>query len=344
MIFLSLSILSASISFALTWYVRKVALERNVIDVPNERSSHKLPTPRAGGLAIVVATLAPLPILYWNREISSDLWIALGSSGVGIAALGLLDDLRSIRPILRLFVQAMLTIFAIYLLQGISSLNIGSLSIPSGFPLNVLCALGLVWLTNLYNFMDGIDGIAAIEALTTCAGLMIIFIASGDNADFAFFASLVFGAALGFLVWNFPRAQIFMGDVGSSFLGFAFGLVAISSARYGSEFLFAVLILLAVFIVDATVTLVRRLLRRQAPHLAHRSHAYQFAARTFNNHRIVSLSVAAINLVWLCPIALATSMDFLRAETGLLLAYVPLVALALIFRAGAEEASSEPAA
>ena len=204
MIFLSLSILSASISFALTWYVRKVALERNVIDVPNERSSHKLPTPRAGGLAIVVATLAPLPILYWNREISSDLWIALGSSGVGIAALGLLDDLRSIRPILRLFVQAMLTIFAIYLLQGISSLNIGSLSIPSGFPLNVLCALGLVWLTNLYNFMDGIDGIAAIEALTTCAGLMIIFIASGDNADFAFFASLVFGAALGFLVWKFP--------------------------------------------------------------------------------------------------------------------------------------------
>src|SRR3990167_3210143 len=141
-------------------------------------------------------------------------------------------------------------------------------------------------------------------------------------------------AATGFLFWNLPPAKIFMGDVGSSFLGFTFGLLTLQSLFVNPNFLWSWLILLGVFIVDASVTLVNRVIRREKLYLAHRSHAYQQAARVYNSHKVVSLSVVAVNLIWLCPLAILVGVGYIEGFLGLIISYIPLLILAIQFRAG----------
>jgi Fuc2NAc and GlcNAc transferase len=183
--------------------------------------------------------------------------------------------------------------------------------------------------------MDGIDGIAGIEALTVGAGGTAIYWLvglplSGDAA----LPALLAAAALGFLVWNFPPARIFMGDAGSGFLGLILGAFSLQAALVRPVLLWCWLVLLGVFIVDATVTLIRRLLRRELLYKAHRSHAYQQASREFRTHRSVTIAVAAINVLWLFPWAVAIAIGRVDGVAGLVAAYIPLLALALRFRAG----------
>jgi Fuc2NAc and GlcNAc transferase len=164
-----------------------------------------------------------------------------------------------------------------------------------------VAALSMVWLLNLYNFMDGIDGIAGIEAITVCLGGALIFAESGSELWLA--PVLLLGSVAGFLFWNFPSARIFMGDAGSGFLGYVLGLFCLQAASISSESFWAWVILLGVFVVDSTVALFRRLLRGRRIYVAHHSHAYQHAARRYGAHAPVSLSVGAINLLWLLPIS-----------------------------------------
>jgi Fuc2NAc and GlcNAc transferase len=147
-------------------------------------------------------------------------------------------------------------------------------------------------------------------------------------------ASVGFAAA-GFVVWNWPPARIFMGDVGSGFLGFLFGSMALITHKVSELSFWVWPILLGVFIVDATVTLCRRLMNRKKIHEAHRSHAYQHAVRRYGAHMPVSLAVAAINLLWLGPIAGLVALQLIPGTTGILLAYPSLLVLAWKFDAGA---------
>jgi Fuc2NAc and GlcNAc transferase len=151
--------------------------------------------------------------------------------------------------------------------------------------------------------------------------------------DFAL-PALLAAATLGFLVWNFPPAKIFMGDAGSGFLGLMLAALSLQAAVLRPVLFWCWVVLLGVFVVDATVTLIRRLLRGERVYEAHRSHAYQHAAIAFGAHRPVTLAVAAINVCWLLPWALAIAAGWVAGVVGLVLAYVPLVALALRFRAG----------
>jgi Fuc2NAc and GlcNAc transferase len=146
-------------------------------------------------------------------------------------------------------------------------------------------------------------------------------------------------AVAGFLFWNFPPARIFMGDAGSGFLGIILGILSLQAAWISSQLLWAWLILLGVFIVDATVTLIRRLVRGDKIYEAHRSHAYQFASRRFGRHLPVTSAVGVINLVWLLPIALCVTLFGLDGALGLIIAYIPLVILAIRFKAGTLEAN-----
>ncbi|MNJ60286.1 putative undecaprenyl-phosphate N-acetylglucosaminyl 1-phosphate transferase [compost metagenome] len=144
-------------------------------------------------------------------------------------------------------------------------------------------------------------------------------------------------AVVGFLIWNFPPARIFMGDAGSGFLGIVLGIFSLQAAWINSNLFFAWLILLGVFIVDATVTLFRRLLRGEKVYEAHRSHAYQFASRKYGRHLPVTLAVLVINLVWLIPLAVAVALEALAPWLGLVISYTPLIYLAFSFKAGQAE-------
>jgi len=145
---------------------------------------------------------------------------------------------------------------------------------------------------------------------------------------------LLAAATAGFLLWNFPPAKIFMGDAGSGFLGIVLAGLSLQAAWLSSQLFWGWLILLGVFVVDATFTLIRRLLRGDKVYEAHRSHAYQFASRHYGKHLPVTLAVTALNVLWLLPVALCVVLLGLDGALGLVLAYVPLVLLAVHWRAG----------
>ncbi|MNJ32964.1 putative undecaprenyl-phosphate N-acetylglucosaminyl 1-phosphate transferase [compost metagenome] len=209
-------------------------------------------------------------------------------------------------------------------------------SLDLGWLGHIFVVFYLVWLLNLYNFMDGIDGLASVEALCVCLGGALLYLLVGQPM-YIWGPVTLACATLGFLFWNFPPARIFMGDAGSGFLGIALGILSLQAAWVNSSLLFAWLILLGVFIVDATVTLFRRLLRGDKVYEAHRSHAYQFASRQYGRHLPVTLAILVINAVWLMPLAVAVSVEALAGWFGLVVAYLPLVYLAFKFRAGQEE-------
>ena len=196
----------------------------------------------------------------------------------------------------------------------------------------------LVWLLNLYNFMDGIDGLAGIEAISvSLGGAVLLFLKHQAITNEGLTLILLAVTVLGFLCWNFPPAKIFMGDAGSGFLGIILGLLSLQGAWIAPQFFWSWLILLGVFIVDATWTLGRRFIQGEKVYEAHRSHAYQYAARYYGSHQKVSLMVALINVIWLLPWALVVGLADLNAYVGLIVAYTPLLVLVIYFDAGKRE-------
>jgi Fuc2NAc and GlcNAc transferase len=188
----------------------------------------------------------------------------------------------------------------------------------------VLAVLGLAWLLNLFNFMDGIDGLAGLQAVcVSVGGACLAWLAGAPDAGRA--PLLLAAASAGFLVWNRPPARIFMGDVGSGFLGLMLGVLALDAARVRPGLLWGWAVLLAVFVADASVTLLRRALRGERLSAAHRSHAYQRLVRRWGGHRPVTVLVGAIDVLWLLPLALATVHWPAAAAALTALAYAPLL-------------------
>jgi len=325
--------LVVGVSFLGTGALRKYALARSLIDIPNARSSHSVPTPRGGGVAIVVSFLIALPVLAWTDAVAWPMALALLGAGGWIAIVGFLDDHGHIAARWRLLAHFGGAIWALFWIGGMAPINLFGHEFSLGWFGYVIAAFYLVWMLNLYNFMDGIDGLASVEAICACVGACLVYWIAGHNS--LAIAPLVLAmAVLGFLVWNFPPAKIFMGDAGSGFLGIILAVMSLYAAWTNPLFLWAWLILLGVFIVDATFTLIRRLLRGDKVYEAHRSHGYQYASRKYGSHRAVTLAIAAINLLWLVPVAILVVMQYLDGVAGLVLAYVPMVLLAFKFHAG----------
>lgn len=327
----------------LTSRVRARALSRGLLDVPNARSSHGVPTPRGGGLAIALTMTVALVVFAALRIVPFNTCIAMLGGGTLVAAIGFLDDRNRLSPRVRLLAHFAAAIWGIAWLGGLPPLHLaGDQALWTGWPGYVLGALGIVWTLNLFNFMDGIDGIAAGEAVCVswCGALVLLMVGSTVAVPAL---SLVLGAACGgFLLWNWPPARIFMGDVGSGYLGYVIAILAIAASRESSVALVAWLILGGVFVVDATVTLLRRLARRERAHEAHRTHAYQWLARRWGSHRRVTILVLAINLLWLLPCAVLATLKPGLAWWLLLLAFAPLVVVALVAGAGRHESSAVP--
>ncbi len=321
------------LSLTLTGFVRWFALKNNIIDTPNDRSSHLIPTPRGGGLAIVISFYCVLLVLFFIQHTIS-LSIFMGLSGLLVVAIiGFIDDHNHISARYRLlihFLSAAWICFCLGIIPWQSGDNLWLYLI-----LWLISLLYLVWMLNLYNFMDGIDGIATLEAMSVLSSAsLLLFFSAHTVFPLSLFISLVM-ILFGFLFWNWPPAQIFMGDVGSAFLGILIASFSLITANNGSLDIFIWIILLAVFIGDATYTLIVRLFRSEKVYEAHCSHTYQILSRRFG-HKKVTLAVLGINLFWLLPLAWWGHQCPEFLILCVMLAYLPLIAVAINTRAGHE--------
>ncbi|MGB6606110.1 MAG: glycosyltransferase family 4 protein [Steroidobacteraceae bacterium] len=333
-----LSIVSFATAALLTALVRRFALARGVLDVPNSRSSHSTATPRGGGLAIVATATAALGVLAALGSVPLALFLALAGGGLVVAAVGFADDHLNVPAGPRLAVHVLAAAWAVWCLGGLGGVRVGEHVAQLGWAGGVLAVLAIVWTLNLFNFMDGIDAIAASEAIfVACAGA---FLAAGSGPGGVSAAAWVFaGTCGGFLLWNWPPARIFMGDVGSGYLGYVIAVLGLQATHGDAAALWVWLILGAVFFVDATATLIRRSLRGERVHQAHRSHAYQWLSRRWGGHRDVTLLVLAVNLVWLVPWAILARHFPGHAWVMTLLALLPLAAAVIAAGAGRREES-----
>lgn len=274
----------------------------NIYDVPNERSSHTRITPRGGGIAIATAFLSGILLIHIigdKSPIFTLYFLGFLLASFVIAVFSLYDDFRHVSFKIKLVGQFLAIIVA--MLSGIV-IDVAYLPLLGevrwgwwAYPLTLLWVLGL---TNAYNFIDGLDGLAASTAVIAAVFLSIISFQQGSH--FIYLASLTLAAAsLGFLIFNWSPARIFMGDVGSTFLGFTFAVMAVIAARYDHSHtsLFVVPLLLFHFIFDTAFTFSRRLLAGEHVFTAHRSHLYQLLNRMGYSHQKVALlySVMALN-------------------------------------------------
>lgn len=293
---------SFALSALITEYTRRYGLRAALIDIPNERSSHTLPTVTGGGLGIALTFLLALFALAWNNSIPSNLaWVLIGGGGL-IAWVGWRDDHRHVDVRWRLLAQAVAAVWALVWLGVPQNFSLGGFGLASQWLTWLLSILGIIWFTNLYNFMDGIDGLAGSQAVCAClaGGALLYFSGAYELAR----VTLVLGgASLGFLLWNWPVARIFMGDVGSGLLGYSFAVLALASEQAEALPGLVWIILLAVFITDASFTLLRRMVRGDPWYQAHRTHAYQHLVQTGWTHLQVVLAILALNMFVLWPMA-----------------------------------------
>lgn len=279
----------------MTWIAKDYALRSGIMDSPNERSSHSRATPRGGGVGIVLPMLLALTAMllsssYDRRTVTVFMFVV-----ILLAIVGWLDDRYELHFLVRIVAQIVAGIVVLSVIGSFEYLKIAGNTISLDFLAPVLTLLWFLWMTNLYNFMDGIDGIAAGQgAIAGCA--LGIWFTIHDDYVMALFSYVIMAASLGFLVWNWSPARIFMGDVGSSTLGGVFAVMALVAYKTHQIPFGAFLLLFGVFLADATVTLIKRILQGKAFWQAHREHLYQRAVIAGWSHAQVT-TIAIITSV-----------------------------------------------
>ncbi len=334
---LSLCALAGLLGYLLTCWIERNAVQLGLVQHPNYRSSHHVPTPSGGGAAIAVAALMALAVLCFSG--APHLWPVLIATAL-IAGLGLADDLRDLPAGLRFPMQALVLGALVWALAPLPDLPLmPGLALSGMLRALIVLFVGLWWL-NLFNFMDGIDGLAGSQAILILLGACLLWWKAYPEAprDPNFWLALTASAATaGFLLRNWPPARIFMGDAGSNSLAliiFALALLTLGAGQIGYQ---AWLILPAVFVSDATLTLLRRTARGERPWHAHRRHAYQQLSRRWG-HRNVTLLYGALTALWALPLALWAQAN--GSWLLVLLAYAPLLGCAAWANAGGDAETS----
>lgn len=275
-------------SFLITWIVRKIAIRKSILDHPNERSSHSVPTPRGGGLAIAIVWFGGLVFFYLTKRIDESLFYAL-LCGLPLPLIGLADDIFTLKPGIRFLVQFACTVSALWFLGGLQHCELSFSSFQFPVILTPVAFIAIIWAINLFNFLDGIDGYISTEVIFIGISL---FLLAGSSLGILLTASVA-----GFLIWNWPKAKIFMGDVGSTLLGFIVAVMAIYNQNNYISSICVSLILTSVFWFDATVTLIRRFFNKEKLTEAHRKHAYQRAVQSGFSHQQTTVSSIFLNLI-----------------------------------------------
>ena len=299
-------------SFSLTYLIKNYAIKKSLLAVVNERSSHTAPTPHGGGIAIAITWFAGLFYLYFNDMIDSALFYAL-LVGVVISLVSFFDDIYELSPKARLIAQALVAIGGLVALGGFESLNLGIFTVENQVITNLFAFLLIVWYINLYNFLDGINGYAGSEALFLALAGFLLF----GGAHFIVLAV----AVVGFLFWNWNRAKIFMGDVGSTLLRYNIAIFTIYYANQEATNLWVWIIIFGLFWFDATITLLRRKRNGEKLSQAHKKHAYQRLVQAGWSHYKVTNWSIFINCL-LFAIVYFMSDIFASFVTAILLLYI----------------------
>ncbi len=275
-------------SWALTYAVKEIAIKKSLVDIPNDRSSHTTPTPHGGGIAIAATWFLGISYLYHIDDIDSSLYFAL-MAGMIISVVSYFDDLHELSAKLRIAVQGSVAILGLYLLGGFHSIDLGLFSLDNQLITNTFAFFMIIWFINLYNFLDGIDGYAGTEAIFL--GTAGFFLFGGDH-----FLVLI-AAVSGFLVWNWHKAKIFMGDAGSTLLGYNVAIFTIYYANEASPNFWIWIILFGLYWFDATLTLYRRYKNGEKLSQAHKKHAFQRLNQSGWQHDRVVIFSTFINLI-----------------------------------------------
>lgn len=287
---LTAGIASAMTSLILVGVIRRLAEKWQLLDIPNERSSHQRPTPSGGGLAIVGITVGGVGLtwgLNWDIFIEETFYIVIGATIVAVVSC--IDDIRHVSSGIRLAAHCFAAILVIH---GLGHWKL--LGLPFGREISLawlgwpLTLLWLLWLTNAYNFMDGIDGIAGTQAIVAATG-WALWGYHYSQPGIVFLSFLLAGSSLGFLWHNWHPAKIFMGDVGSAFLGFTFASMPLLGREKDSTAILYGMLVLWPFVLDSSVTLLCRLLRGENIFTAHRLHYYQSLASRYSHSSVALL-------------------------------------------------------
>ncbi len=282
--------LMVAASWAATGAVLRFLESRAILDEPNPRSSHERPTPRGGGIAVMGVLLPTWAAIALLGTGGGPVWIVLAGALL-LAALSWIDDLRGLPASARLAVHALAVALGMWALAGQGPVFQGILP---GWLDTLAAALLWLWFLNLFNFMDGIDGIAGVESASVAGGLVLVAALAGSAVGEALYPLTLAAAALGFLAWNWHPARLFLGDVGSVPLGYLLGWLLLAAAASGQWA--PALILPLYYLADASLTLGRRLARGERVWLAHREHFYQRAVQGGRSHGRVALAILAANL------------------------------------------------
>lgn len=291
------------LSLLITQWIRNYSVKKEILDIPNERSLHSLPTPRGGGIAIVFTFTLFVLFLAAIGTIDLNLSMGVVFGGLIVAAIGYCDDLYSLSPKLRIFIHILAATWGVYWIGGCSFLDMGtykSFFLWVGYFLGIT---GVVWCVNFYNFMDGIDGLAGAEGVfISLTGSIVLWWLGYPSL--ALVLGLLMAAIAGFTFWNWPPAKIFLGDIGSGYLGYTFGILALYTANKRILPITFWGIILGVFLCDATCTLLLRVYKKKPWYKAHREHAYQELVSKGISHKYTTLIILFINLFILMPLAL----------------------------------------
>ncbi|MEA3513760.1 MAG: glycosyltransferase family 4 protein [Campylobacterota bacterium] len=301
------------ISFALTYFIKEYAIKKSLVATVNERSSHTVPTPHGGGIAVSLTWLIGLIYLYMYDQIESSLFFAL-ILGVVIAVVGLVDDIVELSPKLRMVVFTAVGVVGIYIIGGLESISFGIFSIENQIVTNIFALLLVLWYINLTNFIDGINGYLGTKFVFLGVAGFLLF----GGAHFMVLTMSI----IGFLYWNFGKAKIFMGDVGSTLLGYTTAIITLYYANVEATNLWIWVTLYGVFWFDATFTLTKRKLNGEKLSQAHKKHAYQRLTQVGWSHSKVTFYALGLNmmilaLVYFIPnVAISFSLSLVLLYTA----------------------------
>jgi Fuc2NAc and GlcNAc transferase len=318
-----------------TYLYRGIAGRHEIVAKINSRSLHSRLVPRGGGIAFAVVFAVSVIVVWGFGGLPTWLMLCLGVGGGAAALLGFVDDVRDIRATWKLLAQLCLAvwvfaIFSVFLKAPAVSDYTGTLL----FPLALTSLFISVWFINLYNFMDGVDGMAISGAVFICFAAIVVLAISDGERYFILVFALLAASCLGFLFFNLPPASIFMGDAGSIFLGYSLGTLLLSTVVLEQIGIWTWIAILGYFIGDTTTTGLYRLFRVKKWYGVHRSHAYQNVARIYNSHARATYGVLLYQLLWSLPLAIWSVTIPSMGPFAATLSLVPAVAWTLRFGPG----------
>ena len=325
-VILSATVLLLSIASSIAYY--KLASVYGPYAVPNFRSLHQKVIPRGAGLAVAFTALLGYLYLYFDHGLTVSQVMVYVVGGVVVAAMGAADDRLDISARYRMPFQFLMAGWICYWLRGLAPIDLGFAVVDLGYFGHVALFVSLIWFYNIYNFIDGIDGMASSATIFICGAIgAVLFFQQAPVLGLIL--TLLGVSSAGFLVFNWPPARMFLGDTGSSFMGYILSAVFVESLWHNAAGLWSWLIIGGFYFTDTTLTTTVRILTVPGWYRPHRSHAYQNLARVWNSHRKVVLLVMAINILWVIPLLLLALKYEAWAIGVTVLVYVPLIALCL---------------